>query len=156
MSKKTKNNIEYKCVDGVVHIIYSNIIPTYIEEIADMYEGKIDNRIGINFPINIALKYNGKGSENITRFNDAKYVIVYKKGDKLTKEHELMHAKYYMDEKYKEKINNIWCDMKERSRDKVINILKKMGYPEDKEDILIDEFQAYYYTEKKNFFGKNL
>ena len=35
-------------------------------------------------------------------------------------------------------------------------MLKKMGYPDDKEEILIDEFQAYYYTEKKNFFGKNL
>jgi len=149
-------NIEYKCLDDVVHIVYSNIIPTYLEEIADMYEGKIDNRIGINFPMDIAMKYSGKGKDNIDKFKDAKYVIVYKKGDKLTKGHEMMHAKYYMDDKYKEKVKDMWHSMKDRSRLKVIEMLKKMGYPEDKDDILIDEFQAYYYTEKKNFFGKNL
>ena len=66
-----------------------------------------------------------------------------------------MHAKYYMDEKYKENVNKIWKNMKESSKKKVIDMLKKMGYPEE-ENILIDEFQAYYYTEKKNFFGKDL
>ena len=154
---KEKNKLEYKLVDGVVHIVYSSIIPTYIEEIADMYEGKIENRIGINFPIYIAMKYNRKEIDNIIQFKEqnAKYVVVYKKGDKLTKEHEMMHAKYYMDEKYKENVNKIWKNMKESSKKKVIDMLKKMGYPEE-ENILIDEFQAYYYTEKKNFFGKDL
>jgi thymidylate synthase len=32
--------------------------------------------------------------------------------------------------------------------------VKKMGYPQNNEDILIDEFKAYYYSEKSNFFGK--
>ena len=155
----SKNNVEYKYLDNVVHIIYTNIIPTYIEEIADMYEGKIENRIGINFPISFALKYKGKGPDNILKYKeykDAKYVVVYKKGDKLTKEHEMMHAKYYMDDKYKEKVKEMWYSMRESSKIKVTEMLKKMGYPDDKEEILIDEFQAYYYTEKKNFFGKNL
>jgi len=149
-------NVEYKCIDGVVHVIYGTIIPTYVEEIADMYEGKIDNRIGINFPMSIVTKYKGKGVDNIKNFKEGKYVVVYKKGDKLTKEHELMHAKYYMDDEYKRRVNDMWCSMRESSKVKIIEMLKKMGYPEDKEEILIDEFQAYYYTEKKNFFGKNL
>lgn len=156
MSKAKKNNVEYKCIDGVVHIVYSTIIPTYVEEIADIYEGRINNRIGINFPINLVTKYKGKGVDNITQFKEGKYVVVYKNGDKLTKEHELMHAKYYMDEDYKKKVNDMWYSMRESSKVKIIEMLKKMGYPEENDDILIDEFQAYYYTEKKNFFGKNL
>ena len=32
-------------------------------------------------------------------------------------------------------------------------MLLKMKYKNERE-ILIDEFQAYYYTEKPNFFGK--
>ena len=71
------------------------------------------------------------------------------------KKKELESLKYYMDEKYKENVNKIWKNMKESSKKKVIDMLKKMGYPEE-ENILIDEFQAYYYTEKKNFFGKDL
>lgn len=152
----SKNNVEYKYLDNVIHIIYINIIPTYIEEIANMYEGKIENRIGINFPISFVSKYKGKGHDNLLKYKDAKYVVAYKKGDKLTKEHEMMHAKYYMDDNYKEKVKEVWNSMRESSKIKVIEMLKKMGYPDDKEEILIDEFQAYYYTEKKNFFGKNL
>ena len=157
MSKKIKKvkifktlDCEYKEVDNVLHLIYNDIIPDDIINIADIYEGKINNRIGINFPMNIVHKY--KEDTHIKKY-DCEYVIVYKKGDKLTKEHELMHAKYYMDEKYKEKIKKIWKDMEDKNKDKIKNMLKKMGYP-DNEDILIDEFQAYYYTEKTNFFGK--
>lgn len=36
---------------------------------------------------------------------------------------------------------------------KVIDMLLRMKYKNDLE-ILIDEFQAYYFTEKSNFFGK--
>jgi hypothetical protein len=153
VSKKVKilnSDCDYKDVNNVLHIIYTDNIPEDVIEIADIYEGKIKNRIGINFPMNIVDKY--KGDSNIKKYN-CDYIIVYKKGDKLTKEHELMHAKYYMDEKYKEKVKNIWKDMEDKNKDKVKKMLKKMGYPEN-EDILIDEFQAYYYTEKTNFFGK--
>jgi len=146
-TKKISNGCDYKEVDNVLHIVYNDIIPDDIIKIADVYEGKIDNRIGINFPMDIVDKYN-----QLKKYN-CNYVIVYKKGDKLTKEHELMHAKYYMDENYKEKIKKIWIDMDDKNKDKVKKMLKKMGYPEN-EDILIDEFQAYYYTEKLNFFGK--
>jgi len=155
MSKKRKisNDLlcEYKEIDNVLHVIYKDKIPLEIIDIADMYEGKIENRIGINFPMNIVHSY---GGENKIKNYNCSYVIVYKKGDKLTKEHELMHAKYYMDNNYKEKVKKMWEDMDGKNKEKVKKMLKKMGYPEDKEDILIDEFQAYYYTEKSNFFGK--
>jgi hypothetical protein len=157
MSKKRKIDVceydlcEYKEIDNILHVVYKDNIPKEIINIADIYEGKIDNRIGINFPMNIVYKY--KGDNKIKKYEKCEYVIVYKKGDKLTKEHELMHAKYYMDNKYKEKVKKIWIEMEDKNKDKVKKMLKKMGYP-DNEDILIDEFQAYYYTEKANFFGK--
>lgn len=156
MSKKIKtchtfNRVEYKEVDNILHIIYTDKIPDDLIKIADIYEGKIENRIGINFPINIVDEY--KGETQIKKYENIKYVIVYKKGDKITKDHELMHAKYYIDEEYKDKIKKMWRDMEDKNKDKIKKMLKKMGYPNN-EDILIDEFQAYYYTEKKNFFGK--
>ena len=154
MSKKRKivydDSCEYKEIDNVLHIVYKDVIPEYIIKIADIYEGKIDNRIGINFPMDIVKK--DKGDNKLKKYN-CEYVIVYKKGDKLTKEHELMHAKYYMDNNYKENIKKIWREMDNKNKDKVKKMLKNMGYP-DNEEILIDEFQAYYYTEKANFFGK--
>ncbi len=151
-------SVEYKCCDSVLHIIYKKSIPKYIEELADLYEGKIENRIGINFPMSIVSKYKGNITDikKQTKDKDIKYIVVYKKGDKLTKDHELMHAKYHMDESHKEKVREIWDNMEESSRKRVISMLKKMGYPDNNMDILVDEFQAYYYTEKKNFFGKNL
>lgn len=160
--------VEYNCNDDILHIVYRKTIPKYISDIADIYEGKINDRIGINFPIDVVKKWNtdknckhsthSKNSKNsINEYTDkAKYVVVYKKGDKLTKDHEMLHAKYYMDKEYKEKVIEIWNSMKKESKKKVLSMLKKMGYPEDNEELLIDEFQAYYYTEKDNFFGKNL
>lgn len=158
--EKTLDEREYKCIDEVLHIVYKNKIPKYVNDIADKYEGKIPDRIGINFPMDFVVSLckddkDYKYCEIMRYVDDANYIVVYKKGDKMTKDHELLHAKYYMDYNYKKKIKYIWDNMKKESKNKVIFMLKKMGYPE-KEDIMIDEFQAYYYTEKSNFFGKNL
>jgi len=58
-----------------------------------------------------------------------------------------------LDKEYKEKIDKEWNDMEENKRNKIIAFLKKLGY-DDK--VLIDEYQAYRYTEKDNFFGVKL
>lgn len=158
MSVSNEYKCEYKCIEEVLHIVYNSSIPRYIINIADKYEGKVPDRIGINFPMNFVI--NSCKSLDIfdikKYIEDAKYVVVYKKGDKITKDHELLHAKYYIDDKYKKSVQLIWDGMKKESKKKVIYMLKKMGYDSDREDIMIDEFQAYYYTEKPNFFGKNL
>ena len=39
------------------------------------------------------------------------------------------------------------------SKQYILDMLLRMKYRNDI-DILIDEFQAYYYTENPNFFGK--
>jgi len=38
-------------------------------------------------------------------------------------------------------------------RDKIVAFLKRLGYCDK---VLIDEYQAYRYTEKDNFFGLTL
>jgi hypothetical protein len=151
--------MSFKIEENILHIEYDSAkkIPDYIYEIADEYEGKIKNRLGFNFPMKFALDFSKK--KNKKAFDllgkiDAKYVIVYKKGDVLTKKHEMCHAKYALDLSYQEKVKQLWNSLSTSYKDNVIKMLKKMNYPENTE-ILIDEFQAYYYTEKKGFFGKD-
>lgn len=123
-----------------------------IREIASEYEGDIKNRIGFNFPF--------KNIKNITKnklFQPyvflVDYVIVYKKGDVLTKKHELLHAKYFMDESYRKDIKKLWNNLDTLFQKTVLEMLKKMNYGENM-NLLMDEFQAYYFSEQANFFGK--
>ncbi len=141
-------------IDNVLHIEYSKEtdIPTYIVDLADKYEGKIKNRIGFNLPMDFVKKENVKKYKEYSELN-IKYIIVYKKGDVLTKKHELQHAKYGMNQAFRNDVRKFWRSLSEKSKSNVLAMLKKMNYP-DNEDILIDEFQAYYFTEKKGFFGK--
>jgi hypothetical protein len=81
-----------------------------------------------------------------------KYIIVYKKGDVLTKNHEMCHAKYGMDDTYRSDVKKLWESCTDPYKKKVRDMLKKMKYPDD-ENILLDEFQAYFFTEK-GLFGK--
>lgn len=155
--------VEYisKEKDKTLHVIYKNIkdIPSYINIISNEYEGKIKDRIGLNFPISFVdkceknKKITKKDADHIKKYN-IKYVIVYKKGDIITKNHEELHAKYYIDGEYKQKVKEYWNSLSNTSKEKVLKLLEKMKYPKDNEEILIDEFQAYLYSEKKNFFGK--
>ncbi len=138
--------------DRVLHIIYKNItkIPNDIIALCNKYEGNIKTRIGFNIPMSFIKKV--EPCNIYTKYN-VDYIIVYKKGDILTKNHELQHAKFHMNKKYKEQVYSLWNSLTDKYKHNIIQLLKKMNYP-DNEDILIDEFQAYYFTEKKNFFGK--
>jgi hypothetical protein len=154
--------MSYTVDNNILHVIYDKKIPKFLIDIADMYEGKMNDRIGINFPFDIAEKWRKCCKEEVKEVKEffmrcgkeVKYVIVYKKGDKDTKAHELMHAKYYIDDKYRESIAYMWKNMTDSCKKRVICMLKKMGYNTDDISIVIDEFQAYFYTEKSNFFGK--
>ncbi len=138
--------------DRILHIIYKNItnIPNDIISISNKYEGNIKTRIGFNIPMSFIKKIDPK---HIYTHYNVDYIIVYKKGDILTKNHELQHAKFHMDKQYREQVYSLWNSLTITYKNNVIKLLKKMNYPNN-EDILIDEFQAYYFTEKKNFFGK--
>lgn len=131
----------------IVHCIYDSIEEiSDLNKVADEYEGKISGRYGMNFPLSIIKK-----SEILKYKKSADYVIVYKKGDIQTKKHELQHAKYYLDAKFREDVKLLWDSLKEKYKSNVLFMLKKMGYPKH---VMLDEFQAYYFTEKENFFGK--
>ena len=141
--------------DGVLHIVYQEKkdIDDEIIFFANAYEGYIPERIGFNFPVEEMIKHDARHPFVKQCLKDqVKYVIVYKKGDVLTMNHELCHAKYGMDEKYRKDVSTLWESLSDKYKKNVKYMLKRMKYPE-KDTIILDEFQAYYFTEK-GLFGK--
>jgi len=138
--------------EGILHLIYDKItdIPADIQAICTAYEGDVPGRIGWNVPMDFIRSRFPRHS--ILR-HEAAYVIAYKKGDVQTKRHELQHAKYHMDATYREQVRTLWDSFSHTFQQKVITHLQKMKYPNDPH-ILLDEFQAYYFTERPSFFGK--
>jgi len=134
----------------VLHIIYRTIhdINSTIYDIANVYEGSIPGRIGFNFPMRLVKEL--YPTSDIAKY-DADYVIVYKKGDIATKRHEIQHAKYDMDPTFQRDVQTLWDSLSTQMQEKVRSTLQRMNYP-DRHPFLLDEFQAYYFTEKKNFF----
>lgn len=142
----------------VLHIIYHTLhdITDTIHTIVNAYEGVIPGRIGFNFPMRLVRKL--YPTSNIAKY-DADYVIIYKKGDIATKRHEVQHAKYDMDPSFKKEVQRLWDSFSKHFQEKVCSTLRRMNYPVDSlserqevPSLLLDEFQAYYFTEKKNFF----
>lgn len=139
--------------DMILFVIYDDIEEIQeLQSFADKYEGKISGRYGLNFPFHV-IKTTKKPTKFISKIlkYKAEYLIAYKKGDIITKKHEMQHAKYYIDSEYRESIKKMWDSFDTKYKSNVISMLGKMGYPEH---VMLDEFQAYYYTEKTNFFGK--
>ena len=110
--------MKYKIDNNILHVIYNNkekdsIILKEIYKISKRYE-ETDNSnfIGFNFPMNIIHK-----NENLYKYNNkASYVIVYKNGDKQTKQHELLHAKFYINDDYKKSIYLLWDSIEDVSK----------------------------------------
>jgi len=140
----------YETRQNILHVAYldkerdSSDFKNLID-LADIYEGSIKNRIGFNFPMKIV------PPSNLLRKYKADYVIVYKQKDIQTKKHELRHAMFFLDKEYRDSVEKLWNSITDVSKQKILTLLKKMNYPDDQK-ILLDEFQAYYYTEKQNFF----
>jgi len=138
--------------DKILFVAYDDIDEIIeLQPFADKYEGKISGRYGLNFPFHLMKSKNlSKFISKILKYH-AEYLIAYKKGDIVTKKHEMQHAKYYIDSEYRDSIKKLWDSFDSKYKSNVISMLGKMGYPEH---VMLDEFQAYYYTEKTNFFGK--
>jgi hypothetical protein len=115
-----------------------------LDPISNIYEGVIINREGHNFPSSyipenhVLAKYK----------KQCKYVIGIYNNKSLC--HEMLHAKYYTDVEYKQKIDIEWNELPSSTKNYLIHFLKKLGY-DDK--VIIDEYQAYRYSEPSNFFG---
>lgn len=149
-------------VDNVVQFQFNNIndMTRYIDPISVYIEGNTkDTRIGHNFSIENFWKYvssvkqHTKEIKEITTLlkkQEVKYIIAYLNGDIQTKKHELQHAKFHIDEQYRLSIYNKWNNLDKKTQNHIVCFLKRLGYPDE---VIIDEFQAYYMTEKDNFFG---
>lgn len=117
-----------------------------LDPISNSYEGIISNRLGHNFPIEFV-----PDNHILSPYKkNVKYIVAVANHKHLA--HELLHAKFYLDEPYREKIINEYNQMNILKKTHINLSLKKMSYPEDK---WIDEYQAYTYSEKDNFWGFN-
>jgi mRNA-degrading endonuclease RelE of RelBE toxin-antitoxin system len=120
-----------------------------LSKISERYEGLLVNAEGYNFPASYVTK--SDKIYDFVRGNKIEYIIGVYNFNSI--QHEKLHAKYYLDETYKNKINKEWKELDETIRNHITAFLKKLGYCDK---VLIDEYQAYRYTEKNNFFGVKL
>lgn len=137
-----------------------NEMTRYIDPISIFVEGTTkDTRIGHNFSYNdfkkyvLSLKYHTneiKELLSLTKKHNVKYIIAFIVGDVQTKKHELQHAKFYIDDEYRQHIYKLWNNMDKKIQSHIVAFLQRLGYSNE---VIIDEFQAYYMTEKDNFFG---
>jgi hypothetical protein len=117
-----------------------------LSAISERYEGLSGNLEGHNFPASYVQK--GDIIYDVVQKHNIKYIIGIYHVNSL--EHEKLHAKYYLDVTYKKKIDEEWTQLDDVKKRKIIQSLTKMGYCDK---VWIDEYQAYRYTEKANFFG---
>ena len=132
--------VRFTCKDKM------NII---LDKISNRYEGELKNREGHNFPATSVIK-----TDEIYKFvieNKIKYVIAVYNAKSI--KHEELHAKFYLDNDYRNKIQKEWDSMDSKKREYITTFLKKLGYSDK---VIIDEYQAYRYSEKPNFFGISL
>lgn len=115
-----------------------------LDPISNVYEGTIINREGHNFPSSLIPK-----THILFKYrSQCKYVVGIFHHNSL--QHELLHAKYYIEEAYRKKIIDEWSNLRPDIRKHIYKFLKSMGYSDE---VIIDEYQAYRYSEKDNFFG---
>ena len=115
-----------------------------LDPISNAYEGPLANREGHNFPVEaIPVKH------PLAKYrSQCAYVIGIYSTRSLA--HELLHAKYYLDSSYRAKITVEWAALPETAQRHIFQFLRRLGYSEG---VLLDEYQAYRYTEAPNFFG---
>lgn len=118
-----------------------------LDSISNIYEGILVNREGHNFPSS----YIPKNHTLYKYKKDCVYVIGVYNGKSIA--HELLHARFYMDIFYKNRIIQEWNELTDVKRNYLIIFLKRLGYSDS---VLIDEYQAYRYSEASNFFGLKL
>lgn len=148
--------MEWTVKEGVLHGIYNTQkdLPKEVLSLATVYEGEIPGRVGWNIPFSFLRCQEDVYSKSLinTYGKIAEYLVVYSKNDIQTKKHELLHAKYAMDQNYRKKIHTLWESLIPDDKTRIRNVLCQLHYPDDPE-IQLDEFQAYYYTERSSFFG---
>ncbi len=119
-----------------------------LDEISNRIDGVLNTpREGHNFP-----KKNVPSNHKFfIGFKNYDYVIAVSESTARTAiPHEMCHARFYLDEEYKDRMINMFNSFTEKKKEHIFKMLKRMGYCDN---VLIDEWQAYYNTEALNFFG---
>lgn len=118
-----------------------------LDPVSNAYEGPLLHREGHNFPASAI-----PSSHPLAPYKKTcSYVIATYRGDAV--KHELLHAKYFLDPAYRSKIQEEWFCLESKTRSHIEQFLKRLGYSDK---VLIDEYQAYRYSERPNFFGVRL
>ena len=117
-----------------------------LSKISQRYEQMEAVAEGYNFPAESVEKTDE--IYNFVKKNKIEYIIGVYSGKSI--QHERLHAKYYLDSEYKKKIDDEWEEMDAKKREKIMDFLKRLGYCDK---VIVDEYQAYRYSEKSNFFG---
>ena len=113
---------------------------------------------GFNVPSNVIIKYLETPFADLNHYDDIileihngiedrdePYYLIGSDGENLTTlKHEMCHAFYFLNKKYKKKVNSVLKDIPKSTIDKVKMVLTAMGY--DKKFIM-DEINAYLATE---------
>lgn len=86
-------------------------------------------------------------------FPETEYVIGWKRGDDLTRRHELQHARFAMDAEFRRETERRWVGLSVKQREVITEFLLRCGYPRE---VHLDEFQAYFHTERDGVFGCKL
>ncbi len=134
--------------DDILHVVYygnPSFLPT-LNDIANTHEGYIHMRQGFNFPSQLVKR----PLQAAKLFKDCTYVIIYPSNDVTTKLHELRHARFYLDPTYRTEVQKLWDSLSHKKQRWITTMLTKMGYDAK---FHLDEFQAYFFTEKRNFFS---
>lgn len=114
---------------------------SYLNEFSFNYEGMI-NPEAHNFPSSFLPK------DHTLQTYNSKYIIGVYKAEDIP--HELQHAKFYLNNEYRNSILQEWNRLPLKTKLHIEKFLTKLGYSEH---VFVDEYQAYKYTEKSNFFG---
>ena len=115
-----------------------------LDPISNRYEGLLVNREGHNFPAD----YIPDGHLLSSYKSKCKYVIGLYNTKSLN--HELQHAKYYLNANYRAEVQKEWNELGAEKQDHITKFLTKLGY---RTNVHLDEYQAYRATEPRNFFG---
>ena len=130
----------------------------YLDAVSNAIEGVVVGRSGHNFPKDEIMQRKHLLSKDIytrltnkTIANSYKYVIAFVSGDQITRRHEFLHAKYYLDLEYRQQATRLWSRLADRDRARIEKLFTEIGYNTDR---FIDEFQAYYFEGGKSILGK--
>ena len=117
-------------------------IVTEVRNASARYEGP-NQFVGFNLPASFV-----KATEpllySLVKKYKIKYVIAYMEDDLESKEHELRHARYFLDKTHKKRVRDSWKKLKRDRPKKYQSIVKKLTNQGYRPDVFEDEFGAYF------------